>query len=569
MSNTFLWKPHSESNGNLVVLTPQSLNGQITSAGVRTPDGRFIEGRYAGQHNGDRGHWRFGASGDAYPVGSTFEIRLNNGQVIQQRIGNTGDRFETSSLARPTGGGDSERGGPAAPRYDFGGGSVNGGSAGPGPFTPGQSPRDYVFTSGIFQGWTYGQAQDFLIQQEVDKREAYENAGLIDKPEKAPGYETQLAGMLGIAATPALVAGAWDWFTPDKVSAVEQLAETKAAAELAQIQGTAANAGTQAATGAAQHAGTQAASGLPPAVPNVLPGSSGTYSGIGPVASGADYGSSLAAANAPTHTGWLGGLSAAPGTSALGSTTLGAFLPAAGIAAGAYTGMESIKGIKNAIDGKDLSLTEQAALALPTFGASFLYNPVKDFFGSGKDKDQRGRDESRNWFRENTGIYGGETGSEGESLINIANGTWDTRSHPDDASYNIDWTAPDHDAIGQLDALTLALMGGGARNQGGRDRVAEMTGEFYNAATRGGGDVGANLGTIWQNSGLGWGDAKERIRQQWAAGQIDAGQRDASFAAIDKQFGVANPTGARWEDQAGLSEEERRRNDQELKRKKK
>lgn len=54
-----------------------------------------------------------------------------------------------------------------------------------------------------------------------------------------------------------------------------------------------------------------------------------------------------------------------------------------GIMAGAYTGYQQAKGAQAALKGENMSLTQQAALALPTFGASFLYNPLKKAFGFG------------------------------------------------------------------------------------------------------------------------------------------------------------------------------------------
>lgn len=74
---------------------------------------------------------------------------------------------------------------------------------------------------------------------------------------------------------------------------------------------------------------------------------------------------------APESTGFMSGLTAtAPGT--VGAS----FLPALGIAAGAYTGMQQFGGAKNAFQGKKLTGMQQAALALPTFGASLLWNHI-------------------------------------------------------------------------------------------------------------------------------------------------------------------------------------------------
>ena len=75
--------------------------------------------------------------------------------------------------------------------------------------------------------------------------------------------------------------------------------------------------------------------------------------------------------------GWLGG------GGALGT--------AAGVAAGGLTGLEQIKGLEGMLHGDRLSNTEAAALALPTFGASLLYNPVRSFFDKDKWKTEGNR----------------------------------------------------------------------------------------------------------------------------------------------------------------------------------
>lgn len=51
-------------------------------------------------------------------------------------------------------------------------------------------------------------------------------------------------------------------------------------------------------------------------------------------------------------------------------------------------------------DDRDLTFTEQASLALPTFGLSFLANPIKDLFGGGKDPEQQQRDQLRGFLRD-------------------------------------------------------------------------------------------------------------------------------------------------------------------------
>jgi hypothetical protein len=66
----------------------------------------------------------------------------------------------------------------------------------------------------------------------------------------------------------------------------------------------------------------------------------------------------------------------------------------------------SISGAGSVLEGGRLSFAEQTALALPTFGFSYAYNPVADMLGissSGKGADERGRDSVRDRLREPLG----------------------------------------------------------------------------------------------------------------------------------------------------------------------
>ena len=172
--------------------------------------------------------------------------------------------------------------------------------------------------------------------------------------------------------------------------------------------------------------------GSPPANPaqiiptSVAPGAAAPFSGLGG-SGGAAAGTGAGVSGAPASAGGVsGGLGtggsafqgvqasggvlpgAAPTGSTLGSTVGGLWgsggstvagqglfglsgaspiLGASGIAAGAATGLEQGMGVKNFLEGNDLSLTEQAALALPTFGLSFLANPISDFLGLGHSEN--------------------------------------------------------------------------------------------------------------------------------------------------------------------------------------
>ncbi len=84
-----------------------------------------------------------------------------------------------------------------------------------------------------------------------------------------------------------------------------------------------------------------------------------------------------------------GTTTAAANSGYLGGAT-GSLLGAAGLAAGAYTGYQQFKGAKNVLKGGDLSTMQQIALALPTFGASFAYNPIKKkFFDKNRWKTEK------------------------------------------------------------------------------------------------------------------------------------------------------------------------------------
>lgn len=216
----------------------------------------------------------------------------------------------------------------------------------------------------------------------------------------------------------------------------------------------------------------------------------------------------------------------------------------AGIAAAplaAEVATQSVEGVKKIFDGeKDLDLREQAALALPTFGLSFAYNPVKKMFGSGKGKEQVARDEARNFLRENTSIYEGKDG-----LIGIGDGKYfDTRTYGK-PSYNIDWndkTAGDR--VGAIAPLTVAALGTGD------EKVRQqLQSELANAISGGDGDVIKNLQAVYRNSGLSRDDIGTGIWMAYNEGMVDEAHRDAALAENDLLHGVDNPN-ARPEDTA-------------------
>ncbi len=91
----FLWKPISDSDGKLAVLLPPSFAGLVASARLLGPNGDEIEsGRYGGNGNGGREHFRFSQPGGNYPQGVVVEALLKSGEKVLFKIGNPSERTE-------------------------------------------------------------------------------------------------------------------------------------------------------------------------------------------------------------------------------------------------------------------------------------------------------------------------------------------------------------------------------------------------------------------------------------------------------------------------------------------
>lgn len=151
-----------------------------------------------------------------------------------------------------------------------------------------------------------------------------------------------------------------------------------------------------------------------------------------------------------------------------------------GVVAGAYTGLKQFQGAKNVAKGKDLSLQQQLALALPTFGGSLIYNYTN--LGGGKtNKDQLQRDQ----LREGVLASGlGLKNDKGSTELTLADGTkYDIGL--DGGARLADGRRPyDLDLKNELQqslvpyAQTLSLMYSG----GDPKKTSDLTGYFVNAA---------------------------------------------------------------------------------------
>jgi len=91
----FLFKPVSDNNGNLVILVPADLTGNVASVVVKDSEGNILEeGRSGGVGNGGREHFRYGKPGASYPANTVVEVRLNDGTAKQYLIPDPSQRYD-------------------------------------------------------------------------------------------------------------------------------------------------------------------------------------------------------------------------------------------------------------------------------------------------------------------------------------------------------------------------------------------------------------------------------------------------------------------------------------------
>lgn len=193
MANT-LWKPVSESNGNLVFLTAPQYNGRMSYVDLVGPGGQTLErGRYTGIHNNNRGHWRFSKPGGRYPSGTRAVVRFDNGGGVEYNIANPGQRYDgiggreftgeyqyDASSEFPASEGVGVANGSDIP---LPGGAVGGGSAGAGalPFYltggfpqfptiefPGVDQADYSFTDPLEFGRNFTKQQNEFLTRNFE-----------------------------------------------------------------------------------------------------------------------------------------------------------------------------------------------------------------------------------------------------------------------------------------------------------------------------------------------------------------------------------------------------------------
>ena len=99
-SGGFLWKPVSDSDGNLVVLLPTDLKGMIDRVEVHselppTESTKLDEGRFAGDtHNGGRPHFRFSKPGEDYGENVHVVVFKDDGTTVTWDIEDPSQRYD-------------------------------------------------------------------------------------------------------------------------------------------------------------------------------------------------------------------------------------------------------------------------------------------------------------------------------------------------------------------------------------------------------------------------------------------------------------------------------------------
>ncbi len=104
-SGGFLFKPVSDSDGRLAILLPPKLAGLVSGVRLIGPNGKEIEaGRFSGNGNGGRDHYRFSRAGGEYPDGLRVEVTLKTNELIRYFIKETSQRNENVSPEKQGGG---------------------------------------------------------------------------------------------------------------------------------------------------------------------------------------------------------------------------------------------------------------------------------------------------------------------------------------------------------------------------------------------------------------------------------------------------------------------------------
>lgn len=159
------------------------------------------------------------------------------------------------------------------------------------------------------------------------------------------------------------------------------------------------------------------------------------------------------------------------GEGAADATAGSGLLPAAGIVAGAYTGVQQARGLNSLAHGDNPSAIQHAALFPITGGFDNLVGPVKRFFGSGKGPDQQARDQVRKTLQEKGVI------DENFQIENPDGSKFNIGKDGKNQAYNVDLTKKDAGAV-----VGLLNPAGFLVSNGNKKLNSDFTGYFANAA---------------------------------------------------------------------------------------
>jgi len=91
----FLFKPISESDGNLVVLLPSSMSGDVAEVTICDSSGQVLDkGSGLGDYDDGRPLFRFSSPGAEYPENITVSVLMNDGEVRDYSIPTPAQRYE-------------------------------------------------------------------------------------------------------------------------------------------------------------------------------------------------------------------------------------------------------------------------------------------------------------------------------------------------------------------------------------------------------------------------------------------------------------------------------------------
>ena len=214
-----------------------------------------------------------------------------------------------------------------------------------------------------------------------------------------------------------------------------------------------------------------------------------------------------------------------------------------GLTGGVQEGIKPSKGTDYMSYAIDPFFTPQILAAAGAIGG---------LFGSKREGERKSRKEGRRMLQ-NAGLMGPDS----RSIYSLADGSgYDIRTRPDRAAYNVDFNEEGAgERVGLLNALTNAIVGGK------KDKPrSDLTGELYNSYMSNG-KFDENARSAFDKAG-GRDAIYNAVAQRWNKEELNADQRDANFAAIDKLYGIANPTGSRWD--AQLTGKDAERNQKEL-----